>query len=500
MENIERNEIQRLQLAALEAAANGIIITDPSGIIQWVNPAFTRLTGYYIKEAIGESTRILRSGKQDPSYYEELWNTINSGKIWFGELINRRKNGSHYIEEQTITPVCNEHGKITHFIAIKQDITARKTAENELKLALSKLEVQYLEVERARSETRAILDATSEAMILISPENKFLWINRSFERLFSIKIKKVLNHSFNELLAHFERIFEDPSGLKDRFEFAMQTGDTQYREIVLQKWPQKRELEIYSVRVQNRNKEHVGQLFVFRDVTHQREVERMKSEFVSLVSHELRTPLTSITGYTDMLLEGDAGDIKEEQAEFLQVIKRNTQRLTKLVNELLDVSRIEAGAIKLNLVPVDAATLVKEVVESIRPQIESKKQTIDVVFSENIPALMADANRITQILTNLISNAHKYTQEKGIITIKVHVENNKLCIDINDTGIGLTKDDQNKLFTKFFRSDNPDAKKIGGVGLGLWITRSLVEMHGGNITVSSIPGKGSTFSISLPLE
>jgi PAS domain S-box-containing protein len=500
MEKIKGKEMQRLQLAALEAAANGIIIADPTGIIQWVNPAFAELTGYVANEAIGKNTSLLKSGKQDPSYYKDLWKTITSGKVWHGELINRRKDGSHYIEEQTITPVRDEHGSITHFIAIKQDITARKTAEEELKQILAKLEAQYLEVERARSETRAILDATSEAMILISPEDKFMWVNRTFEQFFSIKTNKVINHSFSDILPHFEHIFEDPSGVKARFEDEAQKENIQYNETVVQKWPQKRELEIYSVPVKNKKKTHLGQLFVFRDATHQREVERMKSEFVSLVSHELRTPLTSIRGYVDMLLEGDAGEIKEEQADFLHVIKRNTERLTILVNELLDVSRIEAGAIKLNLAPLDIATSIREVVESIRPQIESKKQTIDVILPGDLPAVMADANRITQIFTNLISNAHKYTPEEGVISVIVHLEKKNLRIDVNDTGIGLTKEEQNKLFTKFFRADNPYTQKIGGAGLGLWITRSLVEMHGGEIHVSSTHGKGSKFSLSLPLE
>lgn len=155
---------------------------------------------------------MLKSGKQDPSYYKNLWKTIMSGNVWCGELINRRKDGSQYIEEQTITPVRDEFGKITNFIAIKQDITARKTAQENLKQTLAKLEIQYSEVEHARSETRAILDATSEAMILISPEDKFMWVNHTSEQFFYIKGKKLLFHSFGKFLPQFERVFDDPGG------------------------------------------------------------------------------------------------------------------------------------------------------------------------------------------------------------------------------------------------------------------------------------------------
>ena len=280
----------------------------------------------------------------------------------------------------------------------------------------------------------------------------------------------------------------------------MENGNLQYKETALQKWPQKRELEIYSVNVRNKQHKHIGQLFVFRDVTHEREVDRMKSEFVSLVSHELRTPLTSINGYADMLLEGDAGDINDEQTDFLRVIKRNSERLSLLINELLDVSRIEAGALKLSISRINIAELVYEVVKSIRPQIESKEQELDVEMPQDVPVVMADGNRITQILTNLISNAHKYTPREGKISVVVRPESNRFRIDVKDTGIGLSKDEQERLFTKFFRADNPSTQKVAGAGLGLWITNSLVEMHGGEMTVSSTPGKGSIFSFTLPLE
>ncbi|MBM4315269.1 MAG: cell wall metabolism sensor histidine kinase WalK, partial [Deltaproteobacteria bacterium] len=244
---------------------------------------------------------------------------------------------------------------------------------------------------------------------------------------------------------------------------------------------------------------YLGRLFVFRDVTHEREVERLKSEFVSLVSHELRTPLTSIVGYVNLLLDGDAGELNEEQISFLETVKRNSDRLTLLVSDLLDVSRIEAGAILLKSTEVDLVPLLQGVAECLRLQIESKKQILNIDVGSELPPVSGDTNRITQILTNLLSNAHKYTPPGGSIHITASLENEHVRISMKDTGIGLSKEEQNKLFTKFFRAENPATQKVGGTGLGLWITRSLVEMQGGEIKVTSAPGEGSTFSFTLPV-
>jgi signal transduction histidine kinase len=302
------------------------------------------------------------------------------------------------------------------------------------------------------------------------------------------------------LLPHWGKIFKDPESIKLRFTQAMQGQDEEYKETVQQHWPQTRELEIYSSIVQPKKQENLGFLFVFRDVTHEREVERFKSQFVSLVSHELRTPLTSIRGYVELLLDGDAGELQDEQIEFLEPVLRNANHLTSLVNDLLEVSRIESGALKLKLEPLDLTPLIHEIVDQIRPQINAKEQHLTLNLPPESSHVVADSSRITQILFNLLSNATKYTDQKGKINVTVNAEGPLIRIDITDTGIGLSEDHQQQLFTRFYRADNPATRKVAGTGLGLWITKSLVEMHGGTITVTSQIGKGSTFSFTLPRE
>ena len=231
-----------------------------------------------------------------------------------------------------------------------------------------------------------------------------------------------------------------------------------------------------------------------------RELDRLKSEFVSMVSHELRTPLTSIGGYLEMLVDGDAGDINEEQNEYLEIIQRNTKRLSALINDLLDVTRIESGRIELKKQQLDIHEIIQVVSESMRPHIEEKHQTLDVDLPSSLPEIYGDVDRVTQVLINFVSNASKYTPKNGQLAIKVDTRKDFVRISVIDNGIGLSPEELKKLFTRFFRADNLTTREVGGTGLGLWISRSLVEMHGGVVTVESEKKKGSMFSFTLPVN
>jgi signal transduction histidine kinase len=226
------------------------------------------------------------------------------------------------------------------------------------------------------------------------------------------------------------------------------------------------------------------------------EANRLKTEFVSMVSHELRTPLTSIQGYAELLLEDEL--IGEAHRGSLTAVKKNSDRMLGLINDLLDLSRMEAGRLDLHRASLDLAGLIAEVAGSLRPLIETKRQRLRLDLGEALPAVWADADRVTQILTNLISNANKYTLPEGSITVGARRDDGFVRVDVSDTGIGLSPEDQAQLFTKFFRAHNLSLQADAGTGLGLVITRLLVELHGGRITVSSTPGQGSTFSFSLP--
>jgi signal transduction histidine kinase len=224
----------------------------------------------------------------------------------------------------------------------------------------------------------------------------------------------------------------------------------------------------------------------------------LKDEFVALVSHELRTPLTSIKGYADLLLAGEAGELSEEQQAFLAVITRNVDREVMLVNDLLDLSRLEANQVELTPIPLDLSMVLRDVITLLRPQLQAKRQCLTLALPARLPTVIGDLARLTQVFTNLVSNAHKYTKEHGEISVRAQMFQGCVCIEVCDNGIGLTAEEQARLFTKFFRAQQRIVQEAGGTGLGLAITRALVERHGGTISVASSPGKGSTFTVSLP--
>ena len=224
-----------------------------------------------------------------------------------------------------------------------------------------------------------------------------------------------------------------------------------------------------------------------------------KTEFISFVSHELKQPMTAIKGYTDLLVKGLAGDLTDMQRSFLEVIRSNVDRMDTMVQELLDMSRIEAGRLRLEIGQVALREAIEEAVRAIRQEIEARRQTLEVEIAEPLPPVRADRNRVVQILTNLLSNAYKYTPEEGHIRVTVQPDGGVVICSVSDTGIGIAPEEQERLFTKFFRSQHPMVRSVPGTGLGLVITKSLVELQGGQIWVESEPGKGSTFTFTLPV-
>jgi signal transduction histidine kinase len=233
-----------------------------------------------------------------------------------------------------------------------------------------------------------------------------------------------------------------------------------------------------------------------------------KSDFVAFVAHELKNPMTSIKGYTELLAGGAVGQINEMQTNFLNTIKSNVERMSTLVSDLNDNSKIEAGRLRLEYKATNAAELVDEVIRSLKRQIEDKKQTLEVVIPEKLSPMWADRTRVGQVLTNLASNSYKYTPEGGILQIGVEETANQwdpegavrvIHLWVKDNGIGMTPEDQQKMFQKFFRSDDPKAREAPGTGLGLNITKSLVEMQGGRIWFESEFRKGTTFHFTIPV-
>jgi PAS domain S-box-containing protein len=365
-------ETLRLQTKALETAANAIVITDREGHITWVNPAFTRLTGYRADEVLGRTPRLFKSGKHDATFYHAMWGTVLAGEVWQGELINRRRDGTLYTEEQTITPMFNDRGEISHFISVKQDITERKRAEEDCLRAL-KLE----------AENRALMRA-----------------------------------------------------------------------------------------------------------------DQMKTEFLADMSHEFRTPLNSILGFSELLLE-TCQNLTAAQQEDLRLVRKSAENLLALVNDSLDLARIEAGHVKLDCTEVPLRDTFARILDVFHPRLRERALKAAAEVEPPGLAAFADSRRLEQILGNLVGNALKFTGRGGI-TLRARADHGGVVVSVEDTGVGIPADDLPHIFNKFYQARQHADGVARGTGLGLAITRQLVELHGGRIWAQSAPGKGTTISFLLP--
>jgi PAS domain S-box-containing protein len=388
--------------------------------------------------------------------------------------------------------------------AANQMAVAIKNAElfhltlNQKKELSSLLRDQRVETSRSRS----ILEAIADGVIVTDQNGVITLFNHSAERMLGMNRAELIGRS----IEHFADLFDDvalawmetiKTWTQDPFSFNPMNTFTE--QVGLENG---NVLSVNLAPVIN-NSEFFGTVSVFRDITHLIEVDRMKSEFVATVSHELRTPMTSIKGYVDILLMGVAGAMSDQQKNFLQVVQDNTERLTILVNDLLDLSRIEAGQVNLVMQPVDIVEILDDSLMEINrlTVAEKKSMQFDIQLPQELPLINGDPERIRQILINLLGNAFHYTLENGRVTLRARQTSDEIQIDISDNGVGIPAKEQERIFDRFYRGDNHMVIATAGTGLGLSIVSKLINMHHGRIWVQSsgIEGEGSTFSFTLPI-
>ncbi|MFO8086426.1 MAG: NAD-dependent DNA ligase LigA [Bacteroidales bacterium] len=359
----------RLLSRSVEQSPVSIVITNKSGEIQYVNPAFSRYTGYESSEVLGNTPRIFKSGKHSKEFYEKLWQTILAGNDWVGEIVNRHKNGDLFWESTSISPIVNEKNEITHFVSVREDVTEKRKMIEDLKAAKEKAE----------------------------------------------------------------------------------------------------------------------------------ESDRLKSAFLANMSHEIRTPMNGILGFTDMLKDDDLSG--QEREQFIQIIHKSGKRLMNTVNDLVEISRIEAGVVTIDYYRQDINKMIKDLVLFFHHEARIKDLEIKTgnLLPEDQKEQTIDSNKIESILSNLIKNAVKYTQS-GHIKVDCEIQHSELHFMVEDTGIGVPKDRQKAVFNRFEQADISDTRAFEGSGLGLAISKSYVEMMDGEIGLKSEVGEGSVFYFMVPLK
>lgn len=244
----------------------------------------------------------------------------------------------------------------------------------------------------------------------------------------------------------------------------------------------------------------IGTVEVFRDVTEEKEIDKAKSEFVSLASHQLRTPLSTIKWYAEMLVSGDAGDLEQSQKEYVQEIYNGNERMIELVNALLNVSRIEMGTLAIEPQPTNIVDLAKSVEDELKNLIEEKKLVFKTNYNPDVPIVSLDPRMMRVVIQNLLTNSVKYTPNKGQVSISIKRHNGSVLIEVADTGCGIPQKQQSKIFTKLFRADNVKERDTGGTGLGLYIAKSIIDQTGGKIWFTSEEDKGTVFYVTIPIQ
>ncbi|MGE4586783.1 MAG: PAS domain S-box protein [Mangrovibacterium sp.] len=357
----------RLLSRAIEQSPESTLIANSMGTIEYVNPAFTRMTGYLPDEVYGNNPKMLKSGYHKREFYVEMWRTISSGQDWHGEICNKRKDGMLYWEDAIISPIYNSEGKITHYVTVREDITDKKAMIRELVTAKEKAE----------------------------------------------------------------------------------------------------------------------------------EGDRLKSAFLANMSHEIRTPMNGIVGFLELMQEPDLD--REIRNEYLDIVRQSSERLLGTINDIIEVSKIEAGQVGLHEEELDLNRLLGYYYEFFRPEAERKKLffSLEKSLPEGVP-VRVDRNKLESIITNLIKNALKFTI-KGYVIFGAALKDGQLIIQVKDSGRGIPKNRQEAVFERFRQADSKLTRTFEGAGLGLSISRSYARMMGGDIHLESEPGQGSTFWLSIPV-
>ncbi len=373
----------------------------------------------------------------------------------------------------------------------------KKDSEVEEKNIKLKKAVEQAEQGKARDEV--ILESTGEGMIAVDQTGKVLIVNPVALKIFDITQEQANTKRIFDLYQLYDEKGELLPTEKRPIAVTLATGQRVIQICQVANSNKKIVVQLTSAPIKQNNA-LIGAIEVVRDVTKDKEVDRMKTEFISLASHQLRTPLSAIKWFSDMLVKGDAGELTAEQKELSQNISVSTERMIELVNGLLNISRIESGRIVIDPQPTNLKELVDGIVKELQVKSKERQQTLLVNAHDDLPVLNVDPKLIRQVFMNLLTNAIKYTPKGGEISVSISRKDDQIISQVTDNGYGIPKSQQDKIFQKFFRADNILKVETDGTGLGLYLIKAIVDSSQGKIWFTSEEGKGTSFFFSLPIS
>ena len=500
--NVNLAEMRKLSLA-VEQSPESIVITDLNANIEYVNETFQRNTGYTREEALGLNPRVLQSGLTPEATYVEMWATLSRGDVWRGELYNQRKDGSQYAEFAHIAPVRQPDGKITHYLAIKEDITDKKRTAEELmrhRAHLEELVAERTEALDAALEEQSALFETASVGIVLLRNRTVVRCNRTLDEMLGYaageQVGRTTRHWYPDDATHaavgqklkdgdqrgdFELVRKDGSRLWARMAGQLIDVDD----------PTKGMVAI----VEDISEERAAMVEIQKARAAAEAANRSKSDFLANMSHEIRTPMNAIIGMSHLALRTD---LDNKQRNYIEKVYRSGENLLGIINDILDFSKIEAGKLSMERIDFQLEDVLDHLANLVGMKTEDKGLELLFNAAPDMPyALVGDPLRLGQILVNLGNNAAKFT-ERGEIVVGVEPvaqtqDQIELHFWVKDTGIGMTPEQTTRLFQSFSQADASTTRKYGGTGLGLAISKSLVEQMQGRIWVESASGKGSTF-------
>lgn len=462
----------------VEGALEGVGASDREGRITFANRQLAQMTGYEPDEQVGRHIEDMLFPEDIPAF-QATKRHRSRGDSNLSEVRFRRKDGSTLWTIKATSPVLDEEGRLVGLVSFFTDITARKEAEAALR--------------ESEARRRAYFEHAAVGIMLATLEGRIHEVNPALCRLTGYSRDELTDGNVatllpGELAPHVRaQIREVVVGIRSSFEIEQPFVARDGRELLL---------DVTGSAIRDDKGRVVEMVLVVQDVTERKAAERTKDEFVSVVSHELRTPLTSLRGALGLLAGGAVGQMTPTAQRMLDVAEGSTDRLIRLINDILDVERLSAGKLRLSVGSWEAAVLVSRAVEELRGAAEAA--SLKVQIGPVHGRVHADADRITQTLANLIGNAIKFSPPGGRVWLSATGQKGQVLFVVQDEGRGIPADQLEAIFDRFQQVDASDAREKGGAGLGLAICRSLVEQHGGRIWAENVPEGGASFSFTIP--
>ena len=488
-------ETLRRQARTLEQLYDAVIVVDlDDRIVDW-NPAAERIFGYTKDEMLGKTTAgLYESIEEARRLTAEMKQRMERDGRWVGECDNYRKDGTLVRIEAVVFPLHNERGERVSTIGVSRDITDRKRAEAALRESEERL--------------NAVVDNMPATVFLRDLEGRYILINRQYEAHVGISRDEVRGKTVHDILPkhiaeetvdHDREVLAQDRAVERELVFPLDDGP---HILAAAKFPLHdsagRIVSIGGVELDITRLKRAEQELI--EAKEQAEVaNEAKSQFLANMSHELRTPLNAIIGYTELMVDRIYGELPEPAAEVVERVETNARHLLGMINDVLDLSKIEAGHFALALDDYSMKEVVDTVMTAVASLGAEKGLSLNSEVPDDLPIGKGDEQRIAQVLLNLVGNAIKFTDD-GEVSVGVRQDNGEFLVQVTDTGVGIPPAVRDKIFEEFGQADDSSTREQGGTGLGLAIARRMVELHGGRLWVDSEPGEGSTFSFSLPVR